>query len=134
MTDLGDYLRSLGGRKREPGVFDCVTLPAEWAMANGYLDPMAHWRGAYDSEEAAQDFIRDAGGLVVLFDCGAAAVGIERREGEPQPGDVGVIRIGEHEAGAIFTGKRWAFVADRGIAFASIDPDFIVAVWGVGRG
>ncbi len=92
---------------------------------------MANWRGAYDSEEAALDLVRGAGGLEKLFDCGMAAVGILRRGGDLQPGDVGVIRIGEHEAGGIFTGKRWAFVADRGIGFASIDPSYIVAVWGV---
>lgn len=106
-------------------------MPAAWAIANGHPDPLAHWRGAYATEEEGLALITDAGGLVALFDCGATHAGIERRAGEPQPGDIGVLRIGEHEAGAIFTGKRWAFVTDRGIGLASVEDAAIAAVWSV---
>lgn len=134
MSNLGAYLREQGGRSREAGQFDCCTFPADWCIASGLPDPMAHWRASYDTEDEALVFIREAGGLVKLFDCGMSSAGISRRVGEPVAGDLGVIRIGEHEAGAIFTGRRWAFVAKRGVGFASIDPDFIVAVWAVCHG
>ena len=134
MADLGEYLRSLGGRKREPGVFDCVTIVADWAMANGYSDPMAHRRGAYGSEEAAQDFIADAGGLVALFDRFLGAVGIARREGDLQPGDIGVITIRGEEAGAIFTGGRWALVGERGLIFVTLPSESILKAWAVNDG
>ena len=119
MSALGEYLREQGGKRRIAGVFDCVTLPADWAIANGYPDPMAHRRGAYNSEEQAQDFIADAGGLLALFDEFLGAVGIVEREGEPMAGDVGVVSVMGHEAGGIFTGERWALVGERGITMVS---------------
>lgn len=134
MADLGEYLRSLGGRKREAGVFDCVTIVADWAMANGYPDPMAHRRGAYDSEEQALDLIADAGGLVALFDEFLGAAGIVEREGDLQPGDIGVIAIRGEEAGAIFTGGRWVLVGERGLIFVTLHVDCVVGKWAVSNG
>jgi len=134
MADLGSFLQSLGGKCREPGAFDCVTLPADWCMANGYPDPMAHRRGAYDSEESALDLIHDADGLVALFDQFLGAVGINEREGEPQPGDIGVAAIRGEEAGAIFTGNRWALVGERGLIFVTLEPANVAKAWAVAHG
>lgn len=134
MVDLGEWLLAQGGRKREAGVWDCVTMQAEWCVANGWPDPMEDWRGSYDSEDVGLAFVRDAGGMVALFDCAMVGAGVPRRDGDPQIGDVGVLSIQGHEAGAIFTGKRWAFVANRGLGFASVHPDCICAVWEVARG
>lgn len=131
MADLAAFLLPLGGRRREPGIFDCVTMPAEWCIANGYPDPMAHRRGAYDSEEQAQEFIREAGGLVALLDRFLGAVGIAGRDGEPQPGDIGVISIRGEEAGGIFTGQRWALVGERGLIFVTIDAEHVAKAWSV---
>lgn len=131
MIDLGQYLLSLGGLRRQAGVFDCCTLPADWAVANGFADPMAYWRGAYDSEEGARSFIDDAGGLAILFDAGMGYANIDPRHGDPIAGDIGVLIIGSEEAGAIFTGQRWAIVATRGLGFASIDPDCIIRKWAI---
>lgn len=134
MIDLGAWMLANGKHRREPGIWDCCAMPAQWALDNGWPDPMAHWRGAYDTEKGALDLIRDAGGLTELFRCGMASAGIPERTGCLETGDIGVITISGHEAGAIFTGNRWAFVAERGIGCASLHPDFIVAVWGIGRG
>lgn len=134
MADLGEYLRNLGGKRREPGTFDCVTIVADWAMVNGYPDPMAHRRGAYDSEEAALDLITEAGGLVALFDQFLGAVGIMEREGSPQPGDIGVVAIRGEEAGAIFTGGRWALVGERGLIFITLPAENVLKAWAVHHG
>lgn len=131
MMDLGEFLAQAGRRRRSAGEWDCCAFPAAWAIANGYPDPMAHWRGAYETESEALDLISDAGGLVALFDCGMASAGISRREGEPQAGDIGVIKIGDLEAGAIFTGRRWALVAERGVGMASVAPEAVAAVWSI---
>lgn len=134
MTDLGDFLIAAGQRRRVPNKWDCCAMPAQWAIENGHPDPMAHWRGAYSTEEEAERFIRDSGGLLALFDCGMTSAAVARRQGEPQPGDIGVLSVAGHEAGAIFTGRRWAFVAERGIGFASVDPAAILAAWEVTLG
>lgn len=134
MTDIGTWLKDHLHRPREAGGWDCCTLPGDWTVDQGRPDPMAAWRGRYSSEDEAQAFISEAGGLLPLFVEGFASAGIPERNGAPQPGDVGVLRIGDLEAGAIYVGPRWCFVASRGLGFASIDTDCISKVWAVGRG
>lgn len=128
--DLGEFLILNGRRRREAGAHDCCTFPAAWAMANGWNDPMAAWRGVYSTESEAAEVIEAAGGLAVLFACGMTSVGIGERHEAPMPGDIGVILVGQ-EAGAIFTGKRWAFVADRGLAFGSVESEAVVGLWAI---
>jgi len=106
-------------------------MPAQWAIDNGWPDPMAHWRGAYDTEEGALALIRDAGGLAELFRCGMASAGIQERWGDVQAGDIGVLIAGDIQTGAIFTGKRWAMVASRGLAVASVEDEAVSAAWSV---
>lgn len=132
--DLGNFLANAGRRRRIAGEWDCVTFPAAWMIANGWADPMEWWRGTYDSEEEGLAFVVDRGGMVALFDEAMTEAGVTRRDGDAQPGDIGVIHIGDDEAGAIYTGKRWAFVGNRGVAMASIDLDCVAAVWAVGNG
>lgn len=131
---LSEYIKSLGRARRIDGEHDCCTFPANWAVFLGYQDPMKAWRFSYSTENEAMDIIHEAGGLVSLFDDGMKSANIARRHGEPVYGDIGVIKIGEHEAGAIFGGQRWAIVAERGIAFVSIDPDYISAIWALSDG
>lgn len=134
MIDLGEFLRVSAARRREPGVWDCCTFPAEWALANGWADPMAAWRGRYASEAEALDHIADGGSLADLFAGGMAAVGIPEASGPYEPGDIGVVQMFGEQAGAVYTGKRWALVANRGMAFASLDSESIVRAWRVANG
>jgi len=109
-------------------------MPADWTIANDYADPMAQRRGAYSTDEEAHAFIEDAGGLVALFDDYLGRVGIVRRLGDPQMGDIGVLFIGGHTAGGLFTGERWALVAERGLVFTVAPDRAVQAVWEVVRG
>lgn len=121
---LGEFLAEAARRRRIAGVWDCCTFPAEWAMRNGHPDPMAKWRG-YESETEAEHLIAEAGGLDVLFAEGLA--GLEATD--LRAGDIGVIGVGAEQAGAVFTGKRWAIVLDRGLGFTSIEPEHVLRVW-----
>lgn len=134
MSDLGEFLRGAAARRRETGVWDCCTFPAAWAMHRGWPDPMAEWRAAYSDEEQAHDFIHRAGSLAALFTRGMAAAGIPEATGAPEPGDIAVVTALGAEAGAVFTGKRWALVSNRGMGFVSLEAENIVASWRVGHG
>lgn len=134
MIDLGEYLRRVARNRRRAGVWDCATFPADWVVANGYADPLAAWRGRYDSEPAALELIASSGGLAAMFAAGLESVGVSKATDEPRPGDVGVVQFGEQTAGAVFTGKRWALVADSGMAFASIERGNVAAIWRVLNG
>lgn len=134
-ADLGEFLRAAASRRREAGVWDCCTMPAAWAEACGWGDLMADYRAAYASESEAEAIVSGAGGLLPLFCDAMAAAGVpELVDGEFLPGDVGVVELLGEQAGALYTGKRWALVASRGMAFASLDRDALVRVWRVGNG
>ena len=133
MPDLGAYLQRAGMMRRVSGVHDCCAFPADWAIECGWPDPMAAWRGAYGTEAEAEALIFDAGGLVPLFSAGMEMAGLPEAD-EPHVGDIGVVSLLGEEAGAIFTGKRWAFAADRGIACASLEPGAVLKCWTVSRG
>lgn len=124
---LGDYLLEVGSKPRVAGAHDCATLPAGWAIVCGHPDPMAKWRG-YTSEAEAEELIAAAGGLVALFNEGLVEAGCPVVT-DPRAGDIGVVSMFGEEAGSIFTGRRWAFVADRGLTFATIGPEHISRVW-----
>lgn len=129
MTALGEFLEAGAARQREPGVWDCCAFPAEWAMAAGCPDPMAEWRGAYTTELAGEHLAEQDGGLVALFDRGMAAAGIPAVDDAWRPGDIAVVELLGRQAGAVFSGRRWAFVAARGLAFASLDAECVLRVW-----
>ena len=140
---LGDYLEAAGHQRRKEGTHDCATFPAGWAMLCGHPDPMAKWRGTYASDEEAEHVIAEAarrgeglgrGGLEMLFAEGMWDAGVpEIYDGQPGPdfalGDIAVVNLAGNEAGAIFAGKRWAFVPDRGIGFVTLPPCAIVRAW-----
>lgn len=130
---LGDYLEEAGRKPWRDGEHDCATFPADWAVLCGRDDPMARWRGAYATADEAQAVIAAAGGLETVWALGCAEAGIPEAEGEPQAGDIGIIRMigkqGVADSGAIFTGKRWAFLAPRGLSASSIEPEFLVRMW-----
>lgn len=129
---LGEYLQSLGSKRRDAARHDCATLPSDWAVIRGFGDPMAKWRTAYESEEEAEQLIADAGGLLAMFEEGYCD--IPMRVGRPVAGDVAVLCILGAEAGSIFTGERWAFVGERGVGFAPMPDRAILRVWAVGHG
>lgn len=125
--NLGDYLVAASRKKHVYGEWDCCTFPADWCIANGWPDPMADWRAGYVDASPADD------GLLPLFAAGMADAGLPVID-EPGEGDVGVIAVFGQEAGAIHTGRRWALVAPRGLAFISADPAIVVRAWRVLRG
>jgi hypothetical protein len=47
---------------------------------------------------------------------------------------VGVLSLLGAEAGAVFTGERWAFVGERGIGFTSVPDRAVMKAWAVARG
>lgn len=130
MADLGEFLRRGTGRTRQPGEWDCCAFPCAWALECGFPDPMRAWRGTYDTEQGGEDIATDAGGLVPLFEQGMAEAELPEAVAPWQAGDVGVISLHGREAGAIFTGARWAFVSPRGLAFATLGDKAVLRAWG----
>ena len=121
---LGDFLR-VAAEDRSP--WNCSTMAADWCIALGHPDFAAAWRGVTapaDCEAAPAD----VGGLVILWD---------RDIGEALPeavapfeaGDIGVIAAHGFEAGAIFTGAKWAVKTPRGLSLATLPDHCIAKAW-----
>lgn len=134
MIDLGQWLRRNATQVRDAGEWDCCTFPAAWVIDNGLPDPMTQWRGTYATEDEAMCLVEREGGLCSLFARAMASVGACANDGTPAAGDIGVASLHGLEAGAVFTGKRWAFVTDRGMAFVTIAPEHIAAAWSLPHG
>lgn len=130
MSDLGDYLQRAVRTPWIYGQWDCTGFMAGWAMECGHPDPMASLRGRYSTQRGALRLIRRGGGLRALVAHGMASAGIPQVEGEPEPGDIGVITVPTDDrtnrAGAIWTGERWASLGVRGLVCQPADH---VAVW-----
>lgn len=118
---LADYLLAAARTPWQAAVHDCSAWPARWA---GIPLP------TYSTDDEGAALIADAGGLVALWE--RCIAGRLDRADKPEAGDVGIIaafsRDGPAEVGAIFTGKRWAFVTPNGLAVVSAIP---VAIWSV---
>lgn len=117
---LGDFLKGVGR-----GDWNCSTLPADWCLALGHPDFASDWRGITDPDECEAISVR---GLVALWERGigdALPVAVSPY----RPGDIAVIRAHGLEAGAIFTGERWALRSARGFTALPLDDEHIVKAW-----
>lgn len=139
---LGEYLSAGRLKPWEWRRHDCTAFPAIWAGMGDALPP-------YSREAEAEAMLHEAGGLVPLWSQVVAALPDAAEEIAPhsrQPGDVGVIELpaernevdpetGETvtiidivEAGAIWTGKRWAFVPRAG-GVAAVSDAVCIKAW-----
>lgn len=121
MSELAAYLEAASLRRWVPGEHDCSAWPARWA---GIPLP------SYSTDEEGLALIEQAGGLVPLWE--SLMSDRLHRVAEPEPGSIGIIAVVGEDAqpvltGAIFTGRRWAFVTPQRLVCVSADP---VACWG----
>lgn len=118
---LGKFLKA-AANNRVPG--NCSTLPADWLLTLGFPDFAAPWR---ETTGDAADAVL-AGELVGHWDA-AIGTALPVVTSPFLPGDIGIVRRLIWEAGAIFTGERWAFQRRRGLAFAPMPDEAIIKAW-----
>lgn len=118
---LGDFLKLPLGPD-----WNCSTEPADWCMSLGYPDFAAGWRTTLDPAmcDAAAE---RAGGLVVLWDAGIGAA--MRVVDDVDAGDIAIIEAVGVQAGAIFTGGRWAVRSRRTRHFLAPSQVRVVKAW-----
>jgi hypothetical protein len=129
--ELGEYLAAARTKPWEWRLHDCTAFPAIWA---GLADALP----AYADEAEAEAMLREAGGLVPLWDRAAEGRADEVALTEIEPGDVGVIELmgvdaRAVECGAIWTGRRWAFVPATG-GIAAVRAPTVLKAWRPRRG
>lgn len=129
--DLNAHLCEAASTPFEYRSHDCCTFVSDWVMRHGYDDPMARWRGRYASEGAARELM-DRYGLLDMWTLGMIEVGVPEAD-EARIGDVGLVECvsddGVNLVGAIYGGKRWHALGEKGLFQASMKP---VKVWRCG--
>lgn len=117
MSDLLDgFLTDHAARPWAWGSVDCCLSLADWAVANGHVDPAATWRGTYSDEIGCRQIVIARGGLVPLVSDVCARAGLQAASA-PARGDVGVIGTllnVNNQFGAIFDGERWQVRSPQG--------------------
>jgi hypothetical protein len=108
--DLGAYLAAARKKPWAWREHDCSAFVAAWAGAE---------LPTYSNEAEAERIVRDAGGLVPLWDAALEGLAETVALADLEPGDIGVIELLAPDAklaqaGAIWTGQRWAFVPAAG--------------------
>lgn len=97
---LRAFVNEFDGQPVVYGRDDCAPFAALWVeRATGIRLALPK----YDSREAGQDLIREAGGLLMLCDGLMADAGFSQRYGDPEYGDVGIMRTNAFgDVGGIF--------------------------------
>lgn len=101
------------------GAHDCATFVADWVQALHGTDPLAPWRGTYDSEAGFEALVAPTGGL------GGFVAGVAEAAGFPpcppafvQRGDAALVRLGNEECLGIVEAKHVAVPTLAGIRLA----------------
>ncbi|QWY83310.1 hypothetical protein [Rhizobium phage RHph_X2_25] len=106
--DLDKFLADNNARPWRPSHVDCCMVLADWAIWLGHVDPAAHLRGAYDSDEGFRAIIAHHQGVVPLVASCTPRSG--KRIQHPRAGAIGVIGSPSNinrQFGAIHDGKGW---------------------------
>lgn len=129
---LGDFLNSAANDR---GPWNCSTLAADWCVALGHPDFAAEWRDMVDPV-ACETAPAEAGGLVALWERGIGEALPFLRSGSDAPsfmwmmrGDIAVVSGAGLEAGAIWTGEKWAIRASRGLHFIPRQAVAVAKAW-----
>lgn len=127
---LADYLRRQAALPFVIGQSDCCLFIADWIIEQHGIDPMAYCRGGYTDERGAQELLAGYGGLPRAVGRALRRSGVPLT-GDPQPGDVAVVRIADAAACAIRTDRRWALRLDESMALLPLDRVRVIAAWSV---
>ena len=100
------------------GASDCCTFGGDWAIALGYGDPVAAWRGRYDSETGALALLGGPDGLTDAVSEGLKSIGW--RAGAVAFGSVAVLDLpgcsgGWNSAVAVCGKDSFALRGPRGV-------------------
>jgi hypothetical protein len=130
-VDLPRFLDDIALAGWQWGERDCLLWLGLWSRELTGIDGGAEWRGRYRTALGCTRVLKRSGGMVACIKRGADVAGLARVE-TPQAGDIGLVPVltnrGVGEAGAIFTGKRWALLTSRGIMTTPAEP---AMMWGV---
>jgi hypothetical protein len=124
---LALYLRAEAARPFSWGSADCAAFVAGWVGLRRGID-----YPQYEGEAAARALTGSPGGILRLAARAMRQAGFRVARDEPQPGDVGIVRVGAVTACAIKTGRGWVMRGHAGLTMLPSDNLRVIARWRVG--
>lgn len=129
---LDQFLDAAAARPFRDGEHDCLLWLADWVRELTGVDTAQDLRGRYRTSLGQARYLKANGGPQAVVEQRAQAAGLVRLE-TPAPGAVGVLAAFVAPArcgvvGGIYTGRRWAILARRGLLLVKADP---IAAWGL---
>lgn len=127
---LRAFIERFDGKPVVYGKDDCAPFAAQWvkeATGRSMAIPF------YDSREGGQELIRKAGGLADLCDRLMSEAGLHERYGEPEFGDVGILRTNAFgDVGGIFAhAGHFLWRHTDGVGVVAPRVRFILKVWAI---
>jgi hypothetical protein len=122
------------------GRHDCLLWLADWAVANGWPDPAAAWRGRYATALGCRRLVNREGGMMSIAVKGCRSAGLPRLAclEQMRPGDIVVGRsqivsagmgwAADEPCGMLRTPIGLAALTRHGIA---VGPGLALAAWRV---
>ncbi len=92
MMSLDDYLATVFGQDWAWGAMDCCFFGGDWVRARTGRDPLAPYRGRYDSAIGAARLIARHGGLVAMVGAEMQRCGFAPTS-EPDDGDLAIVSM-----------------------------------------
>lgn len=102
-------------------------MPADWCASLGHPDFAAAWRDIVDPA-LCESVPENAGGLLNLWELGIGSA-LPEVATPLQAGDIAIVTAFGLEAGAIWTGERWAIRGQRTMHWIAADGAVIVKAW-----
>lgn len=129
-AELRAFIEEFDGKPVSYGVDDCAPFAGLWVeRATGRKLAIPR----YDSREAGQVLIQKAGGLVELCDDLMAEAGFRHRYGDPEYGDVGILRTNAFgDVGGIFAhAGTFLWRHAEGVGIIVPRARYILKVWAI---
>ena len=127
---LRAFIEAFDGKPVIYGKDDCAPFAGQWVeRVTGRKLAIPF----YDSREGGQELIRSAGGLVELCDSLMSAAGFGERYGDPELGDVGILRTNAFgDVGGIFAhGGHFLWRHAEGVGIIVPRARYILKVWAI---
>lgn len=127
---LRAFVEEFDGKPVIYGRDDCAPFAAQWVRtATGRTLDIP----SYDSREGGQEIIRAAGGLVDLCDSLMSSAGFGERYGDPELGDVGILRTNAFgDVGGIFAhAGHFLWRHADGVGIVVPRARYILKVWAI---
>lgn len=131
MDLVSEHLRRWSKTDFAWGPADCAIVLADYLADVVGHDCAAHLRGQYHDRMSCMRLTHFHRGLAAVVEGCVSRIPLERTFA-PARGDIGVIRAGSSEVGALCLGERWAVKSTDGVLF--LPRPEVLAAWAVPKG